>query len=374
MKRLFIAHLLPVEYYPLMINFIEELEYEPDAQVMVFSTHNNMGREVVNSSTVGIKRTENYAFTKQPILKIWRLFLLVLKSFWQAIKTKPDVIMYFEPHSAITAYLYMRLVNPKVRLYIHNYEYYSKNDFLEPNMVSVRWFHYLETSYLYKKATWISQTNAARLKFFHEDYPFVEKDNLKIVPNYPPKKWLKFKNPIKTQIEKLRLLYIGSLSFENTYIREIVDFVNHNKNDVSLTIYGFNVKDDVKTYLENQVDDIVKFHDNGIPYNDIPKIAGQFNVGLILYKAHNINFKYNAPNKLFEYLACNLSVWLPNVMQGCRPYLDATSRPVITAIDFEALDLNSIENFKKSLTLPFAQKVYTSQEALKPLKQHLLAS
>ena len=53
-----------------------------------------------------------------------------------------------------------------------------------------------------------------------------------------------------------------------------------------------------------------------ISQSDFPLIISQYQIGLVLYKGHIPNYIYNAPNKLFEYLACGLDVWYPICMKG----------------------------------------------------------
>lgn len=52
--------------------------------------------------------------------------------------------------------------------------------------------------------------------------------------------------------------------------------------------------------------------DSGINYSDLPGVIRAYDVGVILYNGHIANYVFNAPNKLFEYLACGLDVWSPS--------------------------------------------------------------
>ena len=84
----------------------------------------------------------------------------------------------------------------------------------------------------------------------------------------------------------------------------------------------------------------MNYYKEGIEYNDIPKVLRKYNIGLILYKALIDNYKYNAPNKLFEYLACNLKVVYSDKMLGIKPY---DSEQVI------AVNFNDDEMIKKAV-------------------------
>ena len=68
-------------------------------------------------------------------------------------------------------------------------------------------------------------------------------------------------------------------------------------------------------------------------------ILKNYDIGVILYKGHISNYVYNAPNKLFEYLACGLDVWLPKKMTGSLEYVTVATFPKILALDFLNLQL-----------------------------------
>ena len=58
---------------------------------------------------------------------------------------------------------------------------------------------------------------------------------------------------------------------------------------------------------------------------------------MILYNGHIPNYIYNAPNKLFEYLACGLDVWFPIEMIGCYQYITNKKFPRVVSLDFQNL-------------------------------------
>jgi hypothetical protein len=365
-KNVFILHLLPLEYYPPITNLLDILAKERTIKTQVYSTLNNKNRKAYVNKKISVFRGHYPAFAKNKFAKLFAYFSTHVKPLWYLIKNRPDALMYFEPHSALPAYLYKRFINPKVKLIIHHHEYYAPQDFNGPSMTLVRYFHQLEKKYLFRKAIWISQTNNERLRLFKSDYPVIDKDVLHTLANYPPQHW---QNRIgeKNTAKRLRLLYIGSISFENTYIKEIINFVKRNKTKVSLTIYAYNTSQILTEFLNKQDKEVINFYPEGITYEKIPDVASNYDIGLVLYNGHNLNYIYNAPNKLFEYLACGLDVWLPEVMEGCKPYLNTESRPLVNAIDFTNLKLGLIEAHQKSLTLPYRNIPYHCETELQPL-------
>ena len=370
LKRVYILHLLPLEYYPPITNLLNILSKDKLVKTAVFSTKNNKYRPRFQTKNIQISRTNYPGYQKNIILKFWSFFTYVFLPLWQIIVFKPHVLMYYEPHSALPAYIYKRFFNPRVKLFIHHHEYYAPEEFQGPAMRSVRFFHKLETTFLYKKAAWISQTNSYRLDFFSKDYPYVPKSTLFSLANYPPLSWaksLKKRSKIKGPI---KLLYIGALSFENTYIREIVTFVRNNPNSIKLDIFSYNMHNDVLSWLQSESIENISLNAFGIPYDQIPKIASSYDIGLVLYKGHNINYQYNAPNKLFEYLVCGLDVWVPKELLGCKAYLNSQTRPFVLDVNYNNLSMANFNSIKEENSVGDSLIQYNAEdEAIKLLQQ-----
>jgi hypothetical protein len=342
LKKLFILHALPLELYPPVTNLLNVLDEETNLKTAVFSTHNTFGKADFKLKNIPIYRSTYPGNAANVILKIWYFFMSVAIPVFRMLVFKPDILLYFEPHSAFPAYIYKKFFNKKVRVFIHYHEYYTKTEFKAPAMASVNFYHQREIDFLYEKAVWISQTNSDRLNFFSVDYPDIAKEKLHVLANYPPASW--YTEPLKpVKDDVIKLFYIGAISFGSTYIREIVDFVSVRPNSIQLDIYSYNIHSDAKSFLEALDVPNIKFFDKGIPYNEIPKIASQYHIGLVLYKPHNTNYLYNAPNKLFEYLVCGLDVMLPETLLGCQPLLNRDTKPNVIAVNFENLSDSDFE-------------------------------
>jgi len=388
MTKLAILHYLPLEYYPPVTNLIDYLTNERFGdikQVKVYSSHNVKGRkeyqvEIVDNeidkSSLNIKKSP---FPIESDKCLTRLLKYIHYNFFTLISLiifRPAELLYYESYSAWPAYIYTRYFNRSCKLYIHFHEYASK-DWYASTMKQVQYFHRLEKKWLYPRAHWVSQTNKDRLQFFHSDHPYLKKEQLRMMPNYPPKNWLKEKgaslktqetpqtiNPSTYQQPKvksstsqllnssttkpepttrnskpIKLIYVGSLSFQSTYMKELCEWVLMQKGLVRFDVYAYNLYEDVKSYLKELNSPWVKYYEQGVEYNEQPQLLAKYDVGLILYKAHNQNYTYNAPNKLFEYLACDLDVWYPNVLQGPKPYNTNSVYPKVLPIDFEQLDV-----------------------------------
>lgn len=370
LKRVYILHLLPLEYYPPITNLLNILSKDKQVKTAVFSTKNNKSRPRFQTKNIQISRTYYPGYQKNIILKFWSFLTYVFLPLWQLIVFKPHVLIYYEPHSALPAYLYKRLFNPGVKLFIHHHEYYAPEEFQGSSMRSVRFFHRLETTFLYKKAAWISQTNAHRLDFFSKDYPYIPKATLFTLANYPPISWAKSLKKNSKIEGPIKLLYLGALSFENTYIREIVTFVRNNPKTLKLDIFSYNMHTDVISWLQSENIENITLNAFGIPYDQIPKMASSYHVGLVLYKGHNINSQYSAPNKLFEYLVCGLDVWVPKKLTGCKPYLNSQSRPFVLDINYNNLSMAYFNSIIEENSVGDSFIQYNAEnEAIKLLKQ-----
>ncbi|MBI9062176.1 MAG: hypothetical protein JEZ14_09310 [Marinilabiliaceae bacterium] len=418
MSKLAILHYLPLEYYPPVTNLIDYIANERSEdfkRVKVFSCKNVKGRidfkvdkrfvgqevegkrvqgaryeveegkeyevecdiksEVRSQKSRKVKckthggnnlSAKNYqlltifrsSFPKETDNNLTRLFKYLhfnLITIVSLITYRPTDLLYFESYSAWPAYIYTRYFNRNCRLFIHNHEYASKQ-WYTTTMRQVKYFHSLEKKWLYPQAIWISQTNEDRLKFFHQDHPNLKQEQLKIMPNYPPRSWKvnlednglgegrktstsqQHISPNTDKLKPLKLVYVGSLSFQTTYLKELCEWVLNHNGKVQFDIYAYNLYEDVKTYLNELGSSFINYFEQGIEYNDQPKVLSQYDVGLILYKAHNPNYTYNAPNKLFEYLACDLDVWYPHVLKGPQPYNTANTYPKVIPVYFEQLN------------------------------------
>ncbi|MDB9782710.1 hypothetical protein OAB88_06370 [Winogradskyella sp.] len=109
-----------------------------------------------------------------------------------------------------------------------------------------------------------------------------------------------------------------------------------------LDIFSYNMHKDVLTWLASLKIKNIKLNRLGVAYDAISKIASNYDLGLVLYKGHNTNYQYNAPNKLFEYLVCGLDVWIPNVLKGCKPYLNEDTRPFVLEVNYNKLSMANL--------------------------------
>jgi hypothetical protein len=159
------------------------------------------------------------------------------------------------------------------------------------------------------------------------------------MPNYPPKNWITKNSTTIANSDVTKFIYIGSLGLDTMYLKELAQFVISKEGKIILDIYTNQFNSEAVSYIK----DLNTKHINilgSVAYDDIPFMIknGNYQVGLIIYNGHIKNYIYNAPNKLFEYLACSLNVWYPHIMVGCQAYKNTTSFPLIFEVDFNNIN------------------------------------
>jgi hypothetical protein len=205
-------------------------------------------------------------------------------------------------------------------------------------MHQVRYFHLLEKKWLYPRAVWNSQTNSDRLEFLHNDHPALQPETLKVMPNYPPQSWQKIMSIPKTSESfPLKIIYVGSLSFHNTYLKEFCNWVIKQDGLVLFDVYAFNLYNDVIEYLNQLKSPYINYFDKGIEYQEIPIVISKYDVGIVFYKAYSENVINCVSNKFYEYLACGLDVWFSTVMKSTHQHITADTFPKVIPVDFEKL-------------------------------------
>jgi hypothetical protein len=282
--------------------------------------------------------------------------------------------MYIEPHSALPVFL-ARFIIRRSHLIIHYHEYHSPDEFERPGMRMAKWFYRLEKRWLYPAAKWISQTNAMRLDLFLQDNPEVNSSKAVEMPNYPPAAWWEGENAAwgdgRHCTQGLRFVYVGALSRADTYIEEAVSLIRSMGPQASLDIYSYNFHEEARPYLLSIEDAQIRFHDEGVDYDELPRYLRNYHVGLILYRGNTPNYVHNASNKLFEYLACDLDVIYPKEMEGVKPYANTAVRPRVIECDFANMSGFAYRREGRQ-KLPSRHRTYCCEAELARLERAML--
>lgn len=334
--KVFLIHFQPPEYYPPLINICDFLSQNLENKNLALYTNSVEGIKV----NLAIKNAFRIIKLKKKDFKVQRFFKIIYFNLFvtfQLFKVRPSSIIYFETASSLPSFLYLLFYSKRTRLFIHYHEYTSLTQY-KRGMFLERIWHNFEINFLYRKAFWISQTNQYRIKFFLRDYSFINSKVLKVLPNFPPRSWIV---PLRNAQERMkstpfRIIQVGSISILHMYAKELFDWVEKMNGLFLLDIYSFKTQPDVVSYLEKLNCPFIQLK-GSIEYSKIPEILSAYDIGVVLYKANSENVIYCASNKLFEYLACGLDVWVSNVMIGSTPYLRSKCFPKVSFIDFENL-------------------------------------
>jgi hypothetical protein len=329
--KIALVHFQPLELYPPVMNCIRDMEEENVSELKIFTTHS---KNNWFSATFPIFRLGNYTTSRWS--RYWTYLYFNFISFFFLCFYRPEKVLYYETYSAWPVYWYKKLF-PKILIFIHFHEYVSEKEKKESSV----YFKYLlikETALL-KKAIWISHTNEDRMRFFQQDYPFVSKEQCHILPNYPPDDWAIRAQQIRAnrQVRTVkRLVYVGALGLDTTYIQEIAEWIIEQNGAYSLDIFSNNIDKAVLNFLNNLKSPYISLY-KSIPYFDLPEVLATFDIGLVLYNGHIPNYVYNVPNKVFEYLACGLEVWYSEELISTNKFKQEYDIQQLISISFTKL-------------------------------------
>jgi hypothetical protein len=136
----------------------------------------------------------------------------------------------------------------------------------------------------------------------------------------PPKSWWnkygQFKKP--SSDGKIRLVHVGTCDVKTMYVIEALDWVQSNTDNLELTFISQQIDDATKALILSYNCPTI-FIKAPLNYYELPQELMKYDVGLVLYKGHILNYVYNVPNKVHEYLACGLKVY-------CSKEISATAK------------------------------------------------
>ncbi len=344
MKKIVIIHFNPLELYPPIQNILLTASGFPGNNTVYVFTTTSVNKELKRfkspSSNIHIIRVSKSGAGMTALIRYWNFICFYMGSLIYLLIKRPSRIMYFETLSSFPVWAYKKIFKGKAEIFIHYHEYTSAEEYVkQPKLL--KFFHQNE-KYLYPSAKWVSHTNSYRMEKFEADMQPVLINNKKILPNYPPQQWCVA--PKKNIENPARIVYVGALSMQTMFTREFANWVASMKGRVTWDIYSYNAEDEAIQFLKSLNSPFINLK-GGVDYDRLPEVVKNYDVGVVLYTGHLDNYIYNAPNKLFEYLACGLDVWFPSVMKGSLPYVTTHSYPKVIALDFLKLgdvDANKI--------------------------------
>jgi len=371
MKKIAIVHFSPVERYPPAINwlnFVANCDFA-SCELRVYTSQPDARTNRVFIPLKGfirIRRVAKIRKEQRSPVRYWNYFLFYIRTLLDLIFWRPDAVLYYETLSALPALIYKRCFRRRAELYVHYHEYISEQEY-EEGIALAKWPHRIERK-SYPKFRWISHTNEDRMKMFLKENGNIRADQTYILPNYPPRSWAADK-PAGTD-STLRIVYVGAMDLSTMYTRELAGWIAGLGGLVKWDIYSSNITDEAKDYLNSLGCHQIKFM-GSVEYAELPGVLRRYDVGVALYKGTTLNYKYNAPNKLYEYWACGLDVWFPEEMDSCHRLVTAGVFPKVMPVDFGKLQqLDPIQAAGRQ-GLKYAPSPYYAEEVLPLLSNQL---
>ncbi len=154
------------------------------------------------------------------------------------------------------------------------------------------------------------------------------------------------------------------MSLDTMYVEAFARFIAEKPNDYYWDIYSDNFTPEVLTFFDSFKAPNIYFH-GSVEYDALPELLPKYDIGIVLYKGHILNYVYNAPNKVFEYLALGLDVWFPKEMKGCESYMTCKTYPEVLKVDFQKLNFSEVvPGARKPQYLPKQNDYYFESHVL----------
>ena len=370
-KPVVIIHFQPLQLYPPVMNLLTFLAGKQQGKVIVFTTnyiHTSPKPFEINSSHISIRKIGISGNGLPSLIRYYNYIKFYAGCFFQLLYLRPDRILYVDPISVYPAYLYKRFVKSNAALMVHYHEYTSPQEYLQPGMTLIRYFHRKE-QWLYSRLNWISHTNEDRLTRFLQDEGLQRSTTSHIMPNYPGDSWLI--NAGKQSSPPVKIIYVGAVSRDTMHFDPFVTWILKMNGQYTFDIYSFNVSERDKKWLQQCHPQYIKFYD-GVDYQALPSIISRYDVGVILYNGHIPNYVINAPNKLFEYLACGLDVWVAREITGCAPYYTSGCWPKVLPVDFQQLKNFDAQSALNRDGLAYCRPVFTYEQVYPEIAEALM--
>jgi hypothetical protein len=201
-------------------------------------------------------------------------------------------------------------------------------------------------------------------KFLKDNNITFNNDIHKLNPNYPSKIW-GLQNEKWDGISPIKLVFAGySVDPNGCFILELIEWLSIQKQHSILDIYCIK-QNSLPSHLIGKQGNTTVNTCETVAYQYLPPVLKNYHVGLILYRGLTPNYIYNAPNKLFEYLACGLDVWFPQEMKGCQSYIENNFIPQVLELNYNALKAFNLSelinnNDSKKESIYYYEYIYDS--------------
>ena len=321
------------------MNLVDFLSKNYEGKIIVLTTKNNPNNKLSvyrnESSNIIIKRMR---FSGSNLFfRLTEYFFFYLESLFSLFRYNAKTVLYFESISAWSALIYKRIKGKKTNLMVHYHEYIDPAISEEESSLS-KWMHKMEKR-MYPRFSWISHTNGVRLTMFKDDNNLnhLPASIFHVVPNYPSRSWMIGSNNNCLNEKVKKLVFVGSLGYDNMYLQELVEWLKVHEEEFTLDVYSYNIDEKSKLLLINSYLKNVRYCD-GCNYDELPEVLKNYHIGLDIYKPYALNHIHGVSNKVFEYLACGLDVWFSTDKHQTLEYIKKDIYPKLVPVNFNQMD------------------------------------
>jgi hypothetical protein len=376
-KKIALFHYNPLELFPPVMNMINYLGSEggDDVSIRVYtiSAGSRFKKyQPLPDTNVRIYRMGIVTIRKYPIVRFGIYLWHYMYSFINCLFWRPSSIFYIETMSSPVPVLLKKYFFRKASIVAHYHEYVTPVDYSRTSFFYN--IHQMEIG-IYNQADWISHTNEDRMALYLNDLKRSSQElPVHIMPNFPLRNWAANYSKVKWSGKlPLKLVFAGAVDLNNMYFPEFIAWVEKQEGKCTLDILSNQDPVNIEKYIRANSVKYVSIR-KSVSYSDLPQILNQYDVGLILYKGDSENFLFNAPNKLFEYLAVGLDVWFPSNLKGIIPYVQSLQHPMVLPFEFNTLSNISIEEIYEDKSCDFSPTNYYAEDIYKRLKNTLFGT
>jgi glycosyltransferase involved in cell wall biosynthesis len=298
------------EYYPPTLNALEELSKHFANIIVLYKIYSESNWKYTSNIKLISCGTIQNGYRLSKFKKIFVYIEYILKFIKCIFIYKPNVILVYDDYSLASMGMINFFINKKTKLWYHNHD---TPELILPPFFSLNRFIRFYSPYVFKNLDLITFSSLERLKFYNLKNQL--KSEVIELPNYPSLKIFNKKTFGFNKGEPLKLVFVGTVG-ENRGLFELIDCISeiNKKINVTIDVYGLYPNNIIKNKLiskikDLQVDKYVKLYAS-VPYNKIPDVLVNYNVGLGFYLGKTVmdTTIKNASNKIYEYAAAGLPV------------------------------------------------------------------
>ncbi len=230
--------------------------------------------------------------------KISHLFFF-FKTFIYFLRKKPDIVICHDFYPSISSLLIKLFWNIYLIFDSHELIYKRELKFFSRNA-----FWTILDSQIIRKCNFLITANASRSKLMKKiysldetPYPFENISNIKAFSN---------KDKKMIEADKIKVVYQGNLG-EQRKILQLIEILSRNFKQIEFHIVGFGEELEAIKSLENKRKNLITY--GKLSNSEVAKILEKMHVGLISYSWNDLNNKYCASNKLYDYLFSGLIIF-----------------------------------------------------------------